>query len=124
MVEFLGEGLYLGVCAGLLVHELVRGEGKDLETLVPIALVQGHQLRIGLVCEPSLAGHVDHHYTLLPFRQRAPQSGQLLAVDVHSWHVVESLLGGCRRLSDLVLASLEDHARDYRLSHGDRLILF
>ena len=84
--------------------------------------MQGHQLGIGLVCETSLASHVDDHDTLFPFRQGS-QPGQVVAVDVHSWHVVKRLLDGCR-LSELVFASLEDHACDYRLSHGDRLIFF
>ena len=61
----LGEGLDLGLCARLLVPELVTGERKDLESLRFVLLMDLHHFFVVQVGETSLSGHVDHHGALL-----------------------------------------------------------
>lgn len=56
--------LDLGLVAWLLAHELVAGEGQHLEAQGVVLVVQGSQLGVLLLGEPSLGGYVDHQQTL------------------------------------------------------------
>ena len=53
--------LYLSVSARLLPSELVAGEGKDLETLLSILLVEIRQLSVVVRRHASLRRHVHEH---------------------------------------------------------------
>ena len=57
--------------AGLLLKELVVGEGKDFETLSPVLLMELNQFFIVLFSQPSLANHIYNHSTLLIANQFA-----------------------------------------------------
>ena len=61
VVTFLCELFDLKVRAGLLTAELIAGEGKYFETLVPILLVQLCQQPVFLCSQSSLRRNVDEH---------------------------------------------------------------
>mmetsp|Transcript_17756 Transcript_17756/g.46543 ORF Transcript_17756/g.46543 Transcript_17756/m.46543 type:complete len:335 (+) Transcript_17756:18-1022(+) len=64
--------------SGLLVSELVTGEGKDLETVGAILFIGGLEALVIGICEATLARHVcDNHHLAPEFIQRAH-----VAVDV------------------------------------------
>lgn len=81
-VQITSEGLDFGVSARLLAHELVAGECKDLESLVPIQFVESHHLCIGLVSESSLRSDVNHHYAFFVFAE-ASESFYSFSINVH-----------------------------------------
>ena len=55
---------YLCVCARLLPSELIAGEGKDLETLLSILLVEVCQLSVIVGCQASFCRHIYEHDNL------------------------------------------------------------
>lgn len=102
-IEVTSECLNLGVGAWLLSHELVAGECKDLESLVPIQFVQTRHLCIGLVGESSLRCDVHDHNAFFVFTETS-NSLNNLSVDVHSRDIEEGLIG--RR--EFIFAFLRD----------------
>ena len=87
-----GEGLDLGVGAGLLAHELVAGECEDLKSLLTILVAQVHQLRIVLGRDASLRGYVHHQDAFLALEEVA-KFGDLTAVNVYGGYVKEGRVG-------------------------------
>ena len=96
------KGLDLLARAGLLRAKLVAGEGKDLETLLLILLVESLKLCVGLLREPAPGGDVHDEEQLLAF-DKFTKGLDLTAVDIRDWDVQERLVGSEASLWDIVI---------------------
>ena len=106
IVALSGEFLYLCIRARLLPTELIAREGKDLETLLSILLVEICQLSVVVGGEASLGGHVDEHDRF--FVGDKVTNLDQLAINVDYLDVLER----AGALSQLLLATLENNFRE------------
>lgn len=102
LVYLFNEGLDLGVAPRLMIHELVAGEGKDLQSLVSILVVQLDKLSIVLARDSSLRRYVHNQDALFPLKDIS-QSGDVVAVDILGWDVMEGLVARGKLVLALLL---------------------
>jgi hypothetical protein len=107
----LGPFLDLSLCARLLVHKLIAGECKDLESLLAILLVQLNHFPVVHICQTSVRRNIHDHRTLLTSAQVA-QTGHCLSIDVGSADVKQTIGVICESLGTSLLDTLH-----YEASH-------
>ncbi len=79
--------------ARLLLHELVAGEGEDLEAPGLVLVVESNELRVVLGGHASLSSDVDDHDTLLVASHVAEEP--FIAVDIEGADIEQRSYSHC-----------------------------